>query len=257
MNFDMKPKKLKFLILGAGVLGLLLRILLYAVGIDGQGLLQENHPVAIILWVLTIATAVALLFFGRKITGSKIYSYAYPVSFSASMGCFALMGALILTTIREFSEFSTRMHLLIWVLGIVCIVAMGYIGFCRLVRKKPYFLFHAALCVYFALRMVSQYRNLSSDPCLQDHFFYLCAYVALMLTAYHQSAFDAGMGKHRDLWIFSLAAAYLCCLALKGSHDIPLLLGSAAWGFTNLTSLNMRRRRTRPVLKLDDNTQGA
>jgi len=251
VKVNIKPKQLKYVILMAGAAGLILRTLLYAVGIDGRGLLTENHPVSIALGVLTAASAAVLLFFGLGISGSKEYNNAHPASSGAAMGCFALMAGLAMTAVREFGEFSVLLHLIIWVLGIVSTVAMGYVGVCRLTGKKPYFLLHAVLCIYFALRMVSRYRIWSSDPQLQDYCFYLCAYVALMLTAYHQAAFDADMGKHRALWIFSLAATYLCCLSLKGTQDIWLLLGSGIWAFTNLTNLSRRRRRVRPALNLE------
>lgn len=257
MKFNMKPNDLKLVMLSAAILGLALRIALYATGFDGRGLLTENHWTAVALWCLTAAAAAVLLVFGRTITGPEAYADAHPVSFGAAMGCFALAAGLALTTIREFSEFSTNLHLAIWVLGLVCAAAMGIVGVCRLLGKKPYFLLHTALCIYFALRMVSQYRTWSSDPFLQDYCFYLTAYVALMLTAYHQAAFDAGMGKHRLLWFYSLGSVYLCCLSMKGSRDTLLLLGCAVWAFTNLTNLTARKRRTRPVLNLDeDGAQG-
>ena len=99
--------------------------------------------------------------------------------------------------------------------------------------------------------MISRYQLWSSDPQLQDYCFYLTAYVALMLTAYHHAAFDARMGSHKALWLYSLAAVYLGCLSLKGNMDIALLLGCSAWAFTNLTCMTPRPRRKRPVLKLD------
>ena len=100
--------------------------------------------------------------------------------------------------------------------------------------------------------MVSRYQMWSSDPQLQDYCFYLTAYVALMLTAYHHAAFDAGMGSHKLLWFFSLAAMYLCCLSLKGNADTVLLLGCGVWAFTNLTHLTVRPRRQRPALDLSE-----
>ena len=252
MKLQIQPRLLKFLILGAGILGFALRALLYATGFDGRGLLIANHPLSIALWVLTAAAAAVLLLCGFKISGPESYGDAHPVSFSAAMGCFALMAGIGFTVGREFAEFSSRLHLIIWILGICSMAAMGRIGLCRLTGKKPASLFQALLCVYFALRMVSQYRVWSSDPRLLDYCFYLCAYVTLMLTAYHQAAFDAGMGKHRPLWIFSLASVYLCCLSLKSSQDGLLLLGSIIWSFTNLTNLTVHQRRTRPELKLDE-----
>ena len=43
MRVCTKPNQLKFTILAAGVLGLVLRTILYATGIDGRGLLETGH----------------------------------------------------------------------------------------------------------------------------------------------------------------------------------------------------------------------
>ena len=123
---------------------------------------------------------------------------------------------------------------------------------CRMTGAKPPFPCHAALCVYFALRMVYQYRRWSSDPQLQDYCFTLFALMALMLSAYQQAAFDAGIGSHRALWFLSLAAVFLCCPAMYGSRDWVLLLTCGVWAFTNLTVLSGKTRRRRPAMKLDE-----
>lgn len=252
MKFTVKPNLLRILILGAGGLGLALRITLYATGIDGRGLLTEGHWAGIALWILTAAAAAVLLIFGRTITGPESYKESHPASLSAALGAFAAMIGIGVTTVREFSEFSSSLHLIVWGLGLVSAISMGCIGFCRLLGAKPHFLFHTSVCFYFALRMVSQYQYWSSDPQLQDYCFYLSAYVALMLTTYHHAAFDADLGKHRQLWSFSLASVYLCCLSLKGNMDIFLLLCCGAWALTNLTTLTTHPRRQRPALNFSE-----
>jgi hypothetical protein len=96
--------------------------------------------------------------------------------------------------------------------------------------------------VYFALRVICLYRFWSSDPQLQDYVFYLGAYVALMLCAYHHAAFDADMEKHGSLWFWSMAAVYLCCLALPNSQDgyLPFL---GIWVITNTPRLQNPKQR--------------
>jgi len=138
------------------------------------------------------------------------------------------------------------------ILGFVSAAALAAAGFCRLTGTKPFFLLFAAACLYFALRMVCQYRHWSSDPQLQDYCFLLLACVGLMLTAYHHGAFGAEMGSHRDLWFFSLMAAYLCCLSLAGPRSQLFSLGCGIWAFTNLSHLSARVRRQRPSLNLEE-----
>lgn len=237
MKLTFHANRLKFLTLGAGGLGLILRILLYATAIDGRGLLVADHWANISLWIVTSVTAAAIFFFTRLIKNPAAPDSASPVSFPAAMGAFAAMLGIAITVGREFAEFSSRLNLIVWVLGLCSVLALGRIGLCRLTGTKTHPLLHAILCIYFALRMVSRYQLWSADPQLQDYCFYLTAYVALMLAAYQHAAFDADIGSHKQLWLFSLAGVYLCMLSLKGNMDTLLLLGCGVWAFTNLTSL--------------------
>lgn len=252
MKLTVKPDSLKYVILGAGGLGLALRTLLYATGIDGRGLLEAGHWAQIALGLLTLAVVAAAVLLTRSIDGPTDHDTAYPVSFAAAMGAFAATVGIALTCIREFAEFSSTVYLLTWVLGLCSAVALGIVGVCRLTGAKPSPLLHGLVCVYFALRMISRYQLWSSDPQLLDYCFYLSAYVTLMLTAYHHAAFDADMGSHKALWLYSLASVYLGCTALKGSMDTALLLGCSAWAFTNLTCLTRRPRRQRPAMNFSE-----
>ena len=252
MKFSMKPQLLKYLVLGTGGLGLVLRILLYATGMDEKGLLVTGHWANSGVFMLTAALAAILFLCTRPIDGPKVYRSCYPVSCAAGLGAFAAMAGVLFTTICEMAISPSSMELAVRLMGFVVMAAFAVIGFCRLMGAKPHFLLHAAVCLYFALRMVWQYQQWSSDPQLQDYCFYLGAYVALMLTAYQHAAFDADMGRHRSLWLVSLGAVYLCCLSLRGNRDTFLLLGCGIWAFTNLTNLTVRARRQRPALILDE-----
>lgn len=254
MKLSVKPQLLKYLVLGAGGLGLILRIALYATGTDEKGLLVSGHWASIALWILTIAAAAAAALFTRPINGPERYQDCCPVSLSGALGAFAAMIGIGATTISEFTEFSITIHLVVWILGLCSAISMGIIGFCRLTGGKPHFLLYAVVCLYFALRMVSQYQLWSSDPQLTDYCFYLSAYVGLMLTAYHHAAFAADMSKHRPLWFLTLITVYLCCLSLKGTRDTLLMLTCGIWAFTNLTALSVPPRRQRPTLSLDEDS---
>ena len=207
-------------------------------------------PIGKLLFRLAIPTVVAQLINMLYNIVDRIYIGRIPEVGSLALtgvgvcmplimivSAFAALVGIAFTTGREFAEFSSRMHLIVWLLGICAMAAMGRIGLCRLTGKKPHFLLSAVFCIYCALRMVSRYQLWSSDPQLQDYFFYLGAYMALMLAAYHHAALDEGAGRHRSLWFFSLMAVYLCNLSLRGGMDTLLLLGCGAWAFTNLPRL--------------------
>lgn len=252
MKLSVTPKKLQYLTLGAGGLGLALRVVLYATGTDEKGLLVSGHWAGGAIWILTAAAALFLFFLTRKIQGPAQYKDAHPVSYAAGLGAIAAGVAILVTTIGGMSADGTTLRIVLTTVGFAAAAALVFIGICRLMGMKPLFLCHAAVCVYFALRMVSQYQLWSSDPQLQDYVFYLMAYVFLMLTAFQQAAFDADMGNHAALWGVTLASVYLCCLSLKGSRDTWLLFAAGIWAFTNLTTLTVKPRRQRPTLILDE-----
>ena len=248
MKFNLKSNILKLAILGASALGFFLRKMLYATGIDGRGLIVSDHWSLVALLCLTGAVGAALLLSCLRLKGSDVYEDCYPVSFAGFAGCLAAAAGTAYTVWPEFGRFSSPLDILIWVIGMVSVICFVVIGICRLIRRKPYFLLHAAICLYLALRLVTKYRLWSSDPQVLDYCFYLTAFVALMLTAYHHAAFDAGMGKHRPLWVCALASVYLSCVSLVTKQDAALLAGCALWALTNLTNLNSRKRRVRPAM---------
>lgn len=251
MKLSIKPDLLKLLPIGAGLLGLSLRVVLYATGIDEKGLLIRGHWAAVVLWILTGAAIAALFALTRSIRGPEDYSAAHPASVLSGVGAFAAASAAVFTVMGEWAV-SEPLPLAV---GFAAAVSLAIIGICRLSGRKASFLLHAIVCVFFAMRMIGQYRHWNADPQVQNFVFYLGAYVALMLHAYQQAALDEGLGNHRALWCTGLIAVYLCCVSLPGSTDTWLILGNAIWVLTNLTNLNTRPRRQRPALNLDGEPQ--
>lgn len=250
MNPEKKSNFLKLFTLGSALLTCALRAAHYGFGTDGRGLLIPNHWS---VWGISVVSAVfgaVLLLLGSSIPRKG--DAPRPASPVSAAGCFALGAVLLAAGLRSFGESGLPADYLIWALGLCAGTGLILVGICRWSGKKPYFLFHAFLCLYIALRMVSTYRQWSSEPQLQDYGFYLMAHAAIMLTAYHHAAFDAGLGSHRALWICSLCTVFLGCAALPRCGE-PLLMGAAAlWAFTNLTAIPLRQRRTRPVLKTEE-----
>lgn len=247
MKVSMKPNLLKLLTLSAGLLGLMLRLVLYATGIDNKGLLASGHWAGTTVWILTAGVILGLLVLTRSITGPSQYPIAYPRSIPAGLGCLVLAVAVLLSCLGEIASPPDSMGTLIrWVLGFLTVVALAGLCVCRIAGAKPVFLLHGLVCVYFAVRMVTQYQQWSSDPQIQDYAFNLLALVALMLTAYQHAAFDADMGSHKAAWLMGLAAVYLCLTAVRGAGDTWFLPASALWAFTNLTNLKGRPRRQNP-----------
>lgn len=252
MKISVKPTLLKYLVLGAGGIGLVLRSLLYALATDEKGLLSRNHPLSIVLTALAIVALAGIFLLSRPITGPERFSDCFHPSIPGGIGCLLAAAGIALATISDMAGPADSVGLLVRVLGFASVAALLVAGLSRLMGSKASFLFYVVVCLYFCLRMVDQYRSWSSIPQLQDYCFQMLGCVALMLTAYHHAAFHVDMGRHRSLWFFSLASVFLCILSLAGPENQLFHLGTGIWAFTNLSNLTARHRRLRPNLRTEE-----
>lgn len=254
MKLSVKPNMLKYLILGAGAAASALLFLLYATGMDEEGLLQRSHIAMTLLCLLSIAALTALILLTRTITGPEHYPDCFHNPMPGGIGCLAAAAGILITTLGETGETADRVAQLARFMGFAAAVSLTAAGFCRLSSIKPFFLLHVVPCIYFAVRMICQYRYWSSDPQLTDYCFQLLACVALMLMSFHHAAFGADTGRHNRLWFFSLASVYLCCLAIVSPESRLLYLGTGIWAFTDLSCLTAKARRQRPSMNLEEET---
>ena len=153
MKFSVKTQKLKLLVLGAGGLGLSLRALLYLTGTDEKGLLVPNHFCAIVLCLLSVAVLVGLFLLTRSLTGPAEYAEAFPSSGPGALGALAMAIGAAASSVTGFTGADTLM-LLRSLFGIAAAGSMVYITYCRITGRKPLFLFHGILCVFFALDLI-------------------------------------------------------------------------------------------------------
>jgi len=224
----------KYLIPTAGLLGLLLRLVLLQTAVDEKGLLVSGHWADTGSWLLTAAVIGFIILGLRRCTGPEAHSAAFAASVFRCAGSlvaacgFLLSGSSAVTAIR--------LALAEPVLKILAAAALVAVAYCRFREKQPSFLLHGTVCLYLALRMVCRYQVWSADPQLQHYAFYLGAHVALLLTSYQLTAFDAGSGNHRSLWRWGLAAVYLCLAAIPGSEEPFFLLCCALWMMSSLPS---------------------
>lgn len=252
MNIPIKSQHLKYGVFGAGLLSALLRFFLYTTGTDGKGLLVRGHWAAVALWVLTAAVLAVLLLRCRTITGPQLYKHSFPTSTSGGIGCLLGAAGFALNFLAHWPQSFALSELLVPAVNLLSAVSLLWVGICRLYRLKPLFLFHAMVCVGFALQMVGQYRDWSADPQIHNYLFYMSAHVGLMLTAYHFAAFDADMGAHRTLWFLGLFSAYLCLVCLYGTEESLFMGLCALWVLTNLPRLEAPARRERPRMVFED-----
>lgn len=231
------PAYLPYIVLGCGTTGLLLRIWLFATGIDDKGLIVPGHPATWLVWLLSTAAMVILVLGSRRLQEAAKYSFNFPASIPGGIGTFlAAAGILICTVVESISKPDT-FGLVVCALGILSVPALCFIGYCRCKGAHPSLLFHALVSIYLLLRLVWMYRQWSSDPQLQEYVFQLLALTCLMLACYHRSAFDANMGIRRAYVIFNLAAVFFCFVSIPGCDSMVFYLSAGVWMLTDLCSL--------------------
>lgn len=244
MTLAVKPRQMKLLVGAAGILGLMLRAVLYTAGVDQKGLLIPGFWADTGLWLLTAVVAAALLIWCRQLTGPEKGGQAFPGSPVSAAGA-ALAGiALVLSPVAQTTSGPFAVTEL--VLRIAAGLSLLLIAYFRFRSRTPLFLLHGAVCLYLALRLVCQYRVWSADPQIQNYAFYMGAHVALMITAYQFAALDAGFGSHRNLWTAGLSAIYLSIVSVAGSSDPLFLICCILWIWTNLSHPMLKKHRETP-----------
>ena len=215
----------------AGLLGSGLYTTLFTAGLDGRGLPDPAHWSHWGLWLLTGLVLLAVFVTHRRIPSGEV---ACVRSKFSGIGC--LIGA---AACLAFAPPAVR----IGSLATVDTVLRGMTGtmlcvlaFCRFTGRKAPFLLHSVVCVYLAFRMINQYRIWSADPQIIEYCFYLCGYVALMLTAYQLAALDAGIGSLKKLWLWAPIAVFGCFVTLAGPQELLFMPAFGIWALSSLSA---------------------
>lgn len=212
-----------------------LRKALYAMAVDEKGLLTSGHPLELLLWAVILAGTMLIVLTVRKLDGSNVYEENFRPSLPA--GHFLLAAVIFMMVLRNDFQGSDQLARIQRILGAVIVPGLLWGGICRFRGRKPFFLIHAALCLFLLLYTVSRYQGWSGNPQLQDYIFELLAAVALILFSYHCAAFEAGMGKRRAQLTAGLLAVLLCGAAAPGMEAPGLYAAGLLWAAANLCSL--------------------
>ena len=237
-------RNLSLITLGAGLLGALLRLLLYVTAQDEKGLLVRGHFFSILLMILTAAVAVILFLGCRPLKGGTKYSFNFPSSLISAVGCFCGAAGLLIDAFSHMG--GGLLEAVTFLLGIAGAAALGFVGVCRYKGRNPSVLFHGIVCLYLALELVSIYQTWSSAPQLQDYAFSLLGCICAMLACYHDAAFTIHSGNRKQQAFFHLAAVYLCLVSLPENGSALFYLTLAIWMFTGLCQMAPYQRRREP-----------
>ena len=232
-SISLQPPMLKKIVPCCGAAAFGLYRLLYAVGVDGRGLLKSWHFSWVLLCILSAAVGVLILASTARLSqGDPRFRRSIPAAV-----CCVLAAASTL-----FTGLGCLWHgqLAYAVVAMLAAAAFVAVTFCRFLGRRPNFLMHAVICIHFLLQLLKLYQANSFDPQTQDYLFQILACIALACTAYQLAMADLNRGSRRWLWMAGLSAGYLCMLSL-GSSATGLFLTGAAWAFTALVTPRRKR----------------
>ena len=226
-------RKLTVMMLLFGIAALAMRKALYATAVDAKGLLLRNHPLGIGLTVLSVGTLLYILAAVRKTDRTQT---AEVTGLFAAGGSLAAGAGILMTVLAGTAFPGGSLESAWYYLGLAAPACLLLAGIAHLLGKKPFFLLHVAVCLFFMVHIVSHYQLWSADPQLQDYVFSMLGAMALLFFSFYTAAREADCGNERMRLGTGLAAIYLCLAELARSACPALYLGGLLWVLTQLIS---------------------
>jgi hypothetical protein len=247
MKKIINSKTIPAIVIISGILGLILRLWIIGEGENAFGL-YPSHPVGwALLWVLTAGLAAMIVFACWPLKTAGSYEENYPKSLAGMLGSLVAGIGIIFTGIWQLrgNEFIllTVLDKVVGVGGVAAGGALILLGVQRFLGKKPNFLLHGFLCLFFAVRVFHHCRLWSNEPQIGTVVLPFLASLSLMLAGYQRTCFDVDLGNRRHCLLWSLMGAYLCILAIFSFEEILFYGPCALWLLTDLCSLRPIRRK--------------
>lgn len=209
-----KTSILPLFTVSTGVLGMIFRFWLNTAGTDKEGLVIPSHPSVALMFIVAAATVLVL---GLCAWGMDKTPKPFNRSTAGAVGCFLGGAGILVSDLIEFSAATDIVGTVSFIFGLAAAACFVYMGLCRLKGTPGSIWAHVAVCAYFMVHLVLQYRQWSSIPQLQDYFFPLLGSVFLMLCAFHRACKDLNQESEPQFLFFNQAALFCCFLSLSSS----------------------------------------
>lgn len=234
MKKTMNTNALPLMVLLLGAAAAAVRGVLYLMAMDEKGLLARNHPLSWLLLLLCAACAALVLNAVPRLKGSQRFKDNFEADAVAALGSWFLAAGILLTLLQGNAMERTGLVRLWQISGVLSAAGLVWAGVSRKWGRRPFVGVYAALCLFFALHMVSRYQPWSGDPQSMNWILTMLATVGLALCAYHHSAFSAGVGHRCTLLATGLLTVFFCCAALPHTEYFWLYLTGGVWAYTGL-----------------------
>lgn len=224
MNFTPIHKSPLVVAAGAGLLGALLRGLLYRIGFDDRGILSDTHLLHLLTLGLTAAVTMYLAWNAFQTKG-EIQDRPLARFLVGLLGSYFLL----LHGLTLFSRTMELLELVRFALALLSALATTVFVLPFGIHRRLRLVCLGLIVVSFGLDMLCRYQTWSGNPQLPDYFFHLLGGVMLSLGSYHTLALHTGLGKPRIQHFCCSMALFLCLLSLIGPDPWEFYLGGALW----------------------------
>ena len=204
-----------------------LRWLLFRNHTDALGLLETGTLVETGIFLLTGLCLVLFALAARRGWEAGENKLAAPGQMLGGLGIF-------LTALTHSGQMAGPVGTLWKILGLAAGICLIVQGVCTLKKRKVPFLLPLAVCVFFLLHLIDNYRGWSSQPQLQKYLFDLLGILPLTFFSYCDAARKVSLGKPKTRIFSGLCAVYFCLAAIPGSPKFTVLYALCAlWALTD------------------------
>lgn len=220
-------KYLPFLALFLGLVCAGARWTLFRNHMDALGLLETGTYAELCVWLLTGLCLVLFALAARRGWEAGENKLAAPGQMLGGLGIF-------LTALGNSGQMAGPVASLWKIMGLLAGVCLIVQGVCTLKKRRVPFLLPLAVCVFFLLHLIDNYRGWSSQPQLQKYLFDLLASLSLTFFSYCDAARKVSLGKPKTRIFSGLCAVYFCLAAIPGSPKFTVLYALCAlWALTD------------------------
>ena len=237
MKRTFNPQQLSLITLGAGGLGLVLRMWYFA-SRDAKGLLADAHFANTVSY-LVFAAALAVIFLCvRNLPKEGRYTNCFRTGYLPAAGCVIGAAGILYACISEAVAHVSISGLSL-VVGIPAAICLIVIGLIRFQGGRPTIYLYAVLALYFVVHVLLQIRQWNQETQQTIIFFPLLASLFLMVCTYFHAHLAVQQEQVRSLVFFQQASLLLCCFSINSSL---FYLAMAAWMGCDLCIPRQRRR---------------
>ena len=226
MKNPLRPGFAPLVTLFGAAVAAVLRLWLFATGIDAKGLLMPAHFSNTAMFVLTALALGAIFLCLAPISGKAPYRGLFPASPFAAVGNWIAAAGIGITLFLGAEQPADSAGWLYLILGALAVISFIILGACRLKGIRPNPFFHGLITLHLIFRLIHQYRHWNTEPQLQVYFFQMLALVFLMLSAYHLATLDANIGNIKNALFFRYGAVFFCCFS--ACEEAPAFYGALA-----------------------------